>query len=96
LSNAVRLLIGAFCVAALGSIAFAVGIGAAFRRAGNWSNELAGVGVFLLICSGILAIAAITVGVVNSIRNRRLNWWLPLACLAAGLALWGGWVAINL
>ena len=96
MSNAARLLIGAFCVAALGSIAFVVGIGAAFGRAGNWSNELAGAGVFLLVCSGILAIAAVAAGVANSISKRRFNWWLPLACLATGLALWGGWVAINL
>jgi len=96
LSTPGRLLLGAFCVAALGAVAFAVGLGAAFGRAGNWSNSLAEFGILLLVVSGILTFAAVLTGIFNSISTRRFNWWLPLACLCAGLALWGGWVAINL
>ena len=96
MSKTGRLLLGALGLAALGGTAFVGGIGAAFGRAGNWSNTLASFGVLLLVGSGILAIAAVMAGMANSIKTRRFNWWLPLACIAAGLAIWCGWIAINL
>jgi hypothetical protein len=83
-------------LAAAGGAAFTIGIHAAFGRAGNWSNSLAGLGVGLLVIAGLTMIVATFVGLAEAIRKRRVNWSLPFAIIAAALALWGGWVAINL
>ena len=75
---------------------FGSGLGAAFGRAGNWSNQLAALGVVTLISAGLLTIVALSKSVHESVTRRRFNWALPFALIAAGLALWGGWIAINL
>jgi len=75
---------------------FGSGIGAAFGRAGNWSNHLTELGVITLIIGGIMTVAACIMGVGEAVTKHKFNWALPFALIAAGLALWGGWVAINL
>jgi len=75
---------------------FVVGLSAAFGRAGNWSSLLASWGIAALFAAGVMAIAALWKAIHEAVTQRKSHWALPLAVVAAALALWGGWVAINL
>jgi hypothetical protein len=91
-----RVILGALGTAIVGGAAFIGGVSAAFGRAGNWSNQLSGFGVLLLVLAGILAMSATCLGIAEAIQERRLNWSLPFAAACLALALWGGWIALHL
>ena len=96
MSKTKRLVLSAFCFAALGSLLFGIGIDAAFRRAGSWADTLVGFGIIMLMIAGVLVLAAGVVGVASSRSEGRFNWWLLVAIPASALTIWGAWVAINL
>ena len=83
-------------LAGIGVIAFAVGVGAAFSRAGNWSNYVAGLGIFLIVLGGISNIVATVFGFVVWFKNDRVSWWWPLSLLGTAGSFYGGWVALQL
>ena len=77
-----------------GGIAFYTGIAAAFGRAGNWADDLAWFGVFLLVAAGFLNLIATIYGVVFLVRKKRLDWgpiiwWFPLSAVLSVAALIG-------
>jgi len=91
-----RLFLVAIVLAAIGGAAFFVGLGAAFRRAGNWSNAVAEIGILLLIAGGVANLVAVVMGVRFMRASRTLlGWWLLSAALAA-VSIAGGLVAWNL
>jgi hypothetical protein len=80
----------------LGAAAFFVGVGAAFERAGNWSDHLAGAGIVLLVLAGIASLAAMLRG-LRFVRSRRsLPWWWPVSALLVVASVAGGVVALSL
>ena len=91
-----RLFISALVLAVIGGAAFFVGLGAAFSRAGNWSNGLATFGIGLLCAGGIVNVAAVVLGLRAMLASRTLLWWwIPSAALAAA-SVGGGVVVLSL
>ena len=91
-----RLFIAAIVLAALGGAAFFVGLGAAFNRAGNWSNTLAGLGILLLIVGGVANLVAVVMGARSMLASRSFLWWWLLSAALAAASIAGGLVALNL
>jgi hypothetical protein len=91
-----RLFLVAIVLAAIGGAAFFVGLGAAFRRAGNWSNNLAGIGILLLIVGGVINLVAAFMGARFMYASRTLLWWWLLSATLAAASIAGGLVALNL
>ncbi len=96
LSVGAKLFVFALALVCAGGIALWIGISAAFGRAGNWSNELAEIGIFLLVCGGAINLVAALVGVVRAVRDRRMRWWLPWSVIVVAVSIWCGWIAIHL
>lgn len=82
--------------AVAGGVAFAIGITAAFGRAGNWSNYLSELGILLLIIAGVTTFVSLLKGIQEAVTKRRFIWVVPVALVATGFAIWCGWIAINL
>ena len=91
-----RLFLVAIVLAAIGGAAFFVGLGAAFNRAGNWSNALAGIGILLLIVGGVANLVAAVMGARFMRASRTLLWWWLLSAALAAVSIAGGLVALNL
>ena len=96
MSFAARAFVTALCLAAAGGIAFGAGLGAAFQRAGNWSNHLALLGIVLLVVAGLSNVVAFFGGAVQLIQKRQMAWWWLFSALAMAASVCGGWVALHL
>lgn len=86
----------AIVLAAIGGAAFFVGLAAAFNRAGNWSDALAGIGILLLIVGGVANLAATVVGARFMCASRTLLWWWLFSAVLAAASIAGGLAALNL
>jgi len=86
----------AIVLAAIGGAAFFVGLGAAFSRAGNWSDALAGLGILLLIVGGVANLVAVVMGARSMLASRTFLWWWLLSAALAAVSIAGGLVALNL
>lgn len=91
-----RIFLAAIAMALAGGGAFFVGIWAAFGKAGNWSDDLAGLGVFLLLCGGVANLVAFVGGVRAMIASRSFLWWWPLSLALAVVSVVGGVAALSL
>lgn len=91
-----RLFLAAIVMAAIGGVAFLVGLGAAFGRAGNWSNHLAEFGILLLVAGGVANLVAVVLGLRAMLASRSFFvWWVSSAALAA-VSIAGGLAALHL
>ncbi|MFN7589756.1 MAG: hypothetical protein ACK501_13260 [Planctomycetota bacterium] len=91
-----RVFVAAIVLAAVGAVAFLLGLGAAFGRAGNWANDLAGLGILLLIAGGVANLVAFVMGARSMMARRSFHWWwLGSAALVAASVL-GGLEALSL
>ncbi|MCH8046998.1 MAG: hypothetical protein IID44_25125 [Planctomycetes bacterium] len=91
-----RAFVAALLLAAAGGVAFGVGVAAAFGRAGNWSNDLALLGIVLLVSAVLSNILACAGGAIHLFRHRRMQWWWPLSVVAMLASLYAAWVALHL
>ena len=65
-----RLFLWAIALGVVGSAVFGLGLGAAFGRAGNWSNDVAEIGIAILIVAGVANLAALVLGLRVMIVQR--------------------------
>lgn len=86
----------AIALALVGGIACVTGVGAGFGHAGNCANDLAWIGVVVLVVAGVVDLAANALAVILLVRRRRFCWWWPWSALAAVLSVYMAWFAWNL
>ena len=80
----------------IGGLAFIVGIGAAFSRAGNWANDLAELGIVLFFLAALSNITAFEAGSISLIREKLFHWWLPFSFIGLLVTIYSAWVAVHL
>ena len=95
-SSGGRVFCAAIVFAAVGAAAFFLGLGAAFSRAGNWANALAGLGILLLIVGGIANLVAFVMGVRSMMARRSLLWWWLGSAALVVVSIAGGLEALSL
>ena len=80
----------------IGGLAFIVGLGAAFSRAGNWANDLAELGIVLFFLAALSNITAFEAGSISLIREKLFHWWLPFSFIGLLVTIYSAWVAVHL
>ncbi|MEZ6038691.1 MAG: hypothetical protein R3F29_14510 [Planctomycetota bacterium] len=89
-----------FCVAivcgVVGAAAFFLGLGAAFGRAGNWANDLAGLGILLILAGGVANLAAFVMGVRSMMASRSILWWWLGSAALVVVSIAGALEALSL
>ncbi|MFP6765898.1 MAG: hypothetical protein VB858_19865 [Planctomycetaceae bacterium] len=86
----------AFVSLLIGGLTFIVGIGAAFNRAGNWSNRFAELGVVLFFLAALSNITAFEAGSLSLIRRKIFHLWLPVSFIGLAVTAYAAWIAVNL
>ncbi len=76
-----------------GAICYYIGIAAAFDRAGNWSNDLAGIGIYQLFAGGILNLIAFVWGIYDTFKYRNFGWWIIFSVPLAAMSIWAAMAA---
>lgn len=82
--------------AVMGGLVFIVGLGAAFGRAGNWSNYLAELGIVLFFLAALSNIVAFEAGCMSLIREKTFHKWLPFSFVGLVVTGYSAWIAANL
>ncbi len=80
----------------IGGLAFIIGLGAAFSRAGNWSNYLAEFGIVLFFVAALSNIVAFEAGCISLIRGKLFHRWLPFSFVGLLVTIYSAWVAVHL
>lgn len=80
----------------IGGLAFLIGLGASFRRAGNWANDLLESGIVLFFLAALSNITAFEAGCISLIRDKLLPYWLPFSFVGLLATIYFAWVAVHL
>ncbi len=94
-SLSARAFIAAIILGSAGGLAFVVAVGLASGRVGG-ANELAALGMVMLVLAGLSNTVAFCGGAVGIVHgDRRIPWWWPPSLLAMLGCLYGGWVVLT-
>ena len=63
-------------LASAGAIGVVVGLGAAFKHAGNWSNLVFEFGVLCCIAAWVSNLLSLITGIIAWVRNRKSCYWV--------------------
>ena len=91
-----RTSLAGICLAATGGVLFMIGLGAAFGRAGNWSNHVAELGMFLMALGALSNVLAFFSGMRSFVQRKRVEWWWLLSAIATLGCLYAVWVLLHL
>ena len=69
------------------SVCAFIGFGAAFSRAGNWSNGLFGLGLIMFVLGGMSNTIAAAIGLIEVIAGRDVGNWWPITMFFAFLSV---------
>lgn len=84
-----QLFITCVLLAGFGSLLFAIGLGAAFEKAGNWADQIATAGIFCIgIAAGVNSLLA-SIGIIVCIKHSEIRKLVCCSFMVAIVTLWG-------